>query len=140
MPRPAPVSPAGEVGGNETILLVEDDPGVRKIATRILTTRGYQVRGVENGEAAIALLEGYADPVDLLLSDVVLPGMSGREVAARVRAMRPGIKVLFASGYTDDVILQHLLDTGDEVILQKPFTDADLTRKVRAVLDHPPER
>jgi len=95
---------------------------------------------VENGEAAIALLEGYADPVDLLLSDVVLPGMSGREVAARVRAMRPGIKVLFASGYTDDVILQHLLDTGDEVILQKPFTDADLTRKVRAVLDHPPER
>jgi len=140
VPRPAPVSPAGEVGGNETILLVEDDPGVRKIATRILTTRGYQVRGVENGEAAIALLEGYADPVDLLLSDVVLPGMSGREVAARVRAMRPGIKVLFASGYTDDVILQHLLDTGDEVILQKPFTDADLTRKVRAVLDHPPER
>ncbi len=76
----------------------------------------------------------------MLLSDVVLPGISGRDLAGRVRELRPGIKVLFASGYTDDVILQHLLETGGEVVLQKPFTEADLSRKVRAVLDHPPER
>ncbi|HEV8125196.1 MAG TPA: response regulator [Gemmatimonadales bacterium] len=138
--RPAPAAKEGSDHGNETILLVEDDPGVRKIAARILAARGYRVLEAETGDAALAVLAQHAGTVHLLLTDVVLPGMSGREVAARVRALRPGIKVLFASGYTDDVILQHLLEAGDEVILQKPFAEADLSRKVRAVLDHPPER
>ena len=133
--RPAPAVSHGSDRGEETILLVEDDPGVRKVATRILVGRGYQVLQAESGEEAIPVLEQHTGVVHLLLSDVVLPGISGRELAGRVRAMRSGIKVLFASGYTDDVILQHLLNTGDEVVLQKPFREAELARKVRALLD-----
>jgi signal transduction histidine kinase len=134
-PRPAPVPGSVRETGEETVLLVEDDPGVRKIANRILSGRGYRVLEAAEGDEALNIVSQHQDTIHLLLSDVVLPGLSGRELAARIREQRPGIRVLFASGYTDDVILQHLLEAGDEAVLQKPFTEADLSRKVRAVLD-----
>jgi CheY-like chemotaxis protein len=134
-PAPAPVPGSVRETGEETVLLVEDDPGVRKIANRILSGRGYRVLEAAEGDEALNIVSQHQDTIHLLLSDVVLPGLSGRELAARIREQRPGIRVLFASGYTDDVILQHLLEAGDEAVLQKPFTEADLSRKVRAVLD-----
>jgi len=88
-----------------------------------------------DGENALIVLEQYSDSVHLMMTDVVLPGIGGRELAERVAATGREIKVLFASGYTDDVILQHQLVTRDVALLQKPFSAAGLARKVRQVLD-----
>ncbi len=129
--RPAP---AGQ-GGDETILLVEDEPEVRRVGARMLRGRGYRVLEAPDGEAALALIATYAETIHLLLTDVVLPGLGGRELAERVTRERPAIRVLFASGYTDDVVLQHQLVTDAVAFIEKPFTAAALGRKVRDVLD-----
>ena len=122
--------------GSETILLVEDEPAVRLVSARMLETRGYRVLLANTGEEALRLLEAAREPVHLLLTDVVLAGgMNGRVLAERVRALRPGFKVLFVSGYTSDVTILHGLLEKGITLVQKPFTAGSLGGKVREVLD-----
>jgi CheY-like chemotaxis protein len=124
--------------GSETILLVEDEDSVRELACRILMGEGYLVLEASNGEEALQISANYPDSIHLLLTDVVMPGgMSGRQLAANLSALRPQMKVLYMSGYTDDAIVHHgVLDEGI-AFLQKPFTLIMLTHKVRQVLDTP---
>jgi two-component system cell cycle sensor histidine kinase/response regulator CckA len=121
-------------GGTETVLLVEDDDLVRKAARRILETEGYRVMEAANGVDALALAEPFAGPIDLLLTDVVMPRMNGRDLAAALQASRPGIKVIYVSGYSGGVI-----DSDDprerRAHLRKPFSPAALLGKVREELD-----
>jgi len=129
-PRPT----AASTPGTETILLVEDNGGLRKLARRILVSSGYRVLQAADGEEALLVLERYQEPVHLLLTDVVMPGMNGRVLAERVGAVRPGMNVLYTSGYTDEAIVHHgVLDEGTAFV-GKPFTAAELLRKVREVL------
>jgi CheY-like chemotaxis protein len=121
--------------GTETILLVEDEDQIRAVARNILASAGYRVLEARAPLEALSISEQHTDGIDLLLTDVVMPGMNGRLVAERVRAMRPGIRILFMSGYTDDTILHHgILEMG-VAFIQKPLTPDALTRKVRQVLD-----
>ena len=121
--------------GNETILLAEDEASVRAVATAVLTARGYKVLAAADGESALALARDYPDRIDLLLSDVVMPGMNGRELAEALERERPELRVLFASGYTDDALLLQGIRTDEISFIQKPFTAAELTRRVRGLLD-----
>jgi len=128
VPVPAP-------HGTETVLVAEDDAQIRDFVTRVLSAKGYRVLPASDGFDALRLCGEYADPVDLLVTDVVMPRMGGRELASRVETAKPGIRVLFVSGYTEDAISHHgILEAGLE-FLQKPFTTDDLLRKVRKVLD-----
>jgi PAS domain S-box-containing protein len=128
-------SPVTVARGTETVLLVEDEEAVRGLAERILRSAGYEVLAAGSGAAALALFEEHGSEVDLLLTDVVMPRVSGRELAERLATLRPGLRVLYMSGYADDAIVQHgVLDPGTRFI-GKPFSSADLTRKVREVLD-----
>ncbi len=128
-------TPAKRQGGTETILLVEDEPQVRALARGILTRAGYTVLEAEHGVAALELCERFQQPIQLVLTDVVMPMMSGRELVERLRTVRPEAKVLLMSGYTDDTIVHHgLLDRG-VAYLQKPIMPETLTKKVREVLD-----
>ena len=128
------VAPA-TLRGTETILLVEDEEQVRAIALNILRRQGYQVMPAQNAGEALLICERHAGGIDLLLTDVVMPQMSGPELAKRLAASRPEMKVLCMSGYTDDSIVRHgVLETG-VAFVQKPITPALLTRKVREVLD-----
>ncbi|HET9270598.1 MAG TPA: PAS domain-containing protein [Vicinamibacterales bacterium] len=120
--------------GSETVLLVEDEPALRALTKRVLSSAGYTVIDAGNGDEALAALAAYQGPVHLMLTDVVMPGMNGRDLATRVVALRPAIKVLFASGYTDDAIFRHgVLDDGSQFI-SKPYAPAELRRKVREAL------
>jgi two-component system, cell cycle sensor histidine kinase and response regulator CckA len=121
--------------GTETILLVEDEDQVRSVAFGILRRNGYQVIEARNAGEALLLCEKHADPIHLLLSDVVMPQMSGPELAKRLAQVRPDMKILCMSGYTDDAVLRHGLVESGLAFLQKPFTSETLPRKVRAVLD-----
>lgn len=121
--------------GNETVLVVEDEDGVRRLAERILRRVGYQVLVAQSGAEALAVCERHAGPIDLLLTDVVMPEMSGRDLAERLIERLPRIAVLYMSGYTDNAIVHHgILDQGTRFI-GKPFSAAELTRKVHEVLD-----
>ena len=130
------VGAAGEIlTGTETILLVEDDAGVRRLVRSVLTTAGYTVLECQNGTEALLMSEGFGGGIALLLTDVVMPGMSGKELAAKVAARRLTVRVLYMSGYTDDAIVHHgILDAGT-AFLEKPFSPAVVLRKVRAVID-----
>jgi two-component system, cell cycle sensor histidine kinase and response regulator CckA len=122
--------------GSETILLVEDEDSVRKLAHHILLNEGYRVLEAPNGEEALQVSEGYAGPIHLLLTDIVMPGgMSGRQLADCLSALRPQMKILYMSGYTDDAIVHHGVLDADLAFLQKPFTLNTLMYKVREVLD-----
>ena len=123
-------------GGSETILLVEDAEWVRTLARQVLESAGYRVLEAGNADAAIKLCESInGDRIDLLLTDVVMPGMSGNDMSRILLAKHPGMPVLYMSGYTDDAIVQHgVLEAGIN-FLQKPFTPGALTLKVRQVLD-----
>jgi two-component system, cell cycle sensor histidine kinase and response regulator CckA len=126
--------------GAETILLVEDEPAVRDVVGRFLQNAGYHVLARGDARAAIALMERPEVTVDLLLTDVVLPGMNGKQLHQHLCAMRPGLRVLFMSGYTDDVIAKHGLVDPSIALLEKPLTQAALLRAVRSVLDGLPLR
>ena len=123
------------IGGSETILLVEDAEDVRDLARDILGLMGYNLMTASNPVEAIQVSQDHSGVIHLLLTDVVMPGMSGRQLADRLVADRPGLKVLFMSGYTDNAIVHHgVLDPGTAFV-QKPFTPDSLSRKVREVLD-----
>jgi PAS domain S-box-containing protein len=128
-----PASPAG-VHGSETILLVEDDERVRAVARRILASNGYRVLVAGNGKEALDICAKRDAPIDLILSDVVIPDLSGFDLAARVQKDRSGIRALFMSGYTDHPMLKSGVPRGMN-FLQKPFTPITLATKVREVLD-----
>ena len=122
-------------GGTETVLLVEDEDTVRNLCARILGDLGYKVMEARNGGEAIAGAQGYGERIDLLLTDVVMPGMSGGELATQMVLHHPEMKVLFTSGHTDDVIVHHgVLDEGVSFI-SKPYSSEGLARKIREVLD-----
>jgi PAS domain S-box-containing protein len=121
--------------GTETVLLVEDDELLREVLQETLERNGHQVLVARDGAEALQIVDGHPDPIQLLLTDLIMPGMTGRTVADHIAAARPGIKVLMISGYTDDaVVRQGLLDEG-VAFLGKPFTPETLLRKVREVLD-----
>jgi two-component system cell cycle sensor histidine kinase/response regulator CckA len=121
--------------GSETILLVEDSEPLRKLAKSFLDSRGFQVLSAESGEDALEVAKRFGGPFDLLLTDVVMPGMNGRILAENLLLRQPGIKVLYMSGYTDSFIAGHgVLDPGIH-LLHKPFIEEVLIRKVREVLD-----
>ena len=121
--------------GSETILLVEDDPGVRVATRRFLEEHGYTVLEAHHGFEALHLCHQHAGPIHLLITDVVMPGMSGRELVERMVTIRPHIAVLYISGYTDSTMLHHGVSETTITLLQKPFTADALVRKVREVLD-----
>ncbi|MCH7626416.1 MAG: GAF domain-containing protein [Chloroflexi bacterium] len=122
--------------GKEKILLVEDEPMVREVTAHVLREQGYTVVEAANGvEAVRAFSEDTITDIDLLLTDIVMPLMSGRELAEKVKLMHPGIKVLYASGYTDDEIVRREIMTDDRQFIMKPFTPLTLTKKVREALD-----
>jgi PAS domain S-box-containing protein len=133
-PDTLPVLERDTEKGTETILLVEDEPALRRLTKRILASAGYTVLDAGGGDEALAMLAAYDGPVHLLLTDVVMPGMNGRDLATRVVARRSGIRVLYASGYTDDAIFRHgVLDDGSRLI-SKPYAPGELRRKVREIL------
>jgi two-component system, cell cycle sensor histidine kinase and response regulator CckA len=121
--------------GTETILLTEDAPALRGTARQILERYGYTVLVAQNGTEALTLAQSCRGLIHLLLTDVVMPGMSGRELAERFTAQRPESKVLYMSGYTDDAVVRHGVLRPGIAYLQKPFTPESLAHKVREVLD-----
>lgn len=136
-PTPEPLAPAEATGGTETVLLVEDDEGVRRTAREHLLALGYTVIEAENGPAALQQLQAQGG-IELLFTDVVMPGgMTGRELADAAVRLRPGLRVLYTSGYTENAIVHHgRLDSG-VLLLAKPYRRADLARAVRAALQAP---
>ncbi len=120
--------------GSEVVLLVEDEAGVRDLAREYLEMSGYSVIAAEDGHTALELAAMHAGPIHLLMTDVVMPGIGGRELADRVTKLRPGIKVLYMSGYTDQAFAHQGILENDAVLLQKPFTLATLASKLREVL------
>jgi CheY-like chemotaxis protein len=121
--------------GTETVLLVEDDAPVRDLAVCVLESRGYRVLAAGDGLQALQFGKQHDGAIHLLLADVVLPHMSGRELAEQLRSARPEMRALYMSGYTDDAIVQHGVLAPGVVFLPKPFTSEDLTQMVRDVLD-----
>jgi CheY-like chemotaxis protein len=131
----ARVSKTDSLEGSETVLLVEDEVSVRELARRILEKYGYVVLDAAGYDDARRICEQHDGQIHLMLTDVVMPGANGREVANLVQPLQPEMKVLYMSGYTDDTIVRHGVLDSDTAFLQKPFTPAALARKVREVLD-----
>lgn len=122
-------------GGAETILIAEDEPDLRELTRIFLQDYGYTVITAPSAEEAIEMAENLGDPIHLLLTDVIMPGMSGRQLAERILHKRPNTKIVYMTGYTDDMVMQHdVLEPGVQ-LLQKPFTRSDLAMKVRETLD-----
>jgi CheY-like chemotaxis protein len=117
---------------------VEDEDAVRALGGHVLRSSGYTVLEAADGAEALRRAKAYLRPIHLLVTDVVMPEMGGRPLADRLLALHPEARVLFASGYTDDAVVRHGVREGQVPFLPKPFTPADLARKVREVLDAPP--
>ncbi|MGB7821769.1 MAG: ATP-binding protein, partial [Candidatus Sulfotelmatobacter sp.] len=132
----APLSLA-TAGGSETILLVEDEDSVRQLVRETLQSRGYHVLEAGNGNAALALAASHPDTIHLVITDVVMPGLSGHELVQQLLPTRPGAKVLYLSGYAEDAFASPLAAEDQKAFLQKPFTLQNLSRKVREVLGPP---
>jgi PAS domain S-box-containing protein len=134
----SPVAPTPPPSNREVILLVEDEAAVRVLEQRVLEIGRYEVLVAADGEEALALLDRHAGPIDLLVTDVVMPGISGRELAEAAARRRPGLRALFLSGYTPDEVLKQGVRTEEAHFLQKPFTPSALLAKVRDILAGPP--
>jgi two-component system cell cycle sensor histidine kinase/response regulator CckA len=117
-----------------TVLLVEDEDAVRMFGARALRNKGYNVVEAPSGEAALKLLDDGADRIDVLISDVVMPGMDGPSMVRRARDKRPGMKVIFISGYTEDSLRKRMEVAGDVHFLAKPFTLQQLAGKVKEIM------
>jgi two-component system, cell cycle sensor histidine kinase and response regulator CckA len=127
-------APHVAAGGTETILLVEDEDSVRQLVRETLSARGYQVVEAGNGEDGLAAAARHNGPIDLIITDVVMPGMDGREMVKLLAQTRPETKVLFLSGYTEDSIASEGTPETGPAFLQKPFTLQNLSRKIREIL------
>jgi signal transduction histidine kinase/ligand-binding sensor domain-containing protein/ActR/RegA family two-component response regulator len=123
--------------GSATVLLVEDEDAVRRLASRVLERAGYVVLTAASADAAMEVASSFDGRIDLLLTDVVMPGRSGRELAEQLMPMHAGMRLLYASGYTEDAIIRHGVSSQQTAFLEKPFTPNALLRKVRQVLDAP---
>jgi two-component system cell cycle sensor histidine kinase/response regulator CckA len=134
-PPKAPVRVPSLASGTETILLVEDEPSVRALASEVLQLSGYTLLESSSASEAIRIAEAFPDPIHLMVTDVVMPRMSGRELARRLGTILPDTRVLFMSGYTEDAIVNHGVIESGAGFLQKPFTPSELARKVREILD-----
>ena len=128
-----------ECGGCETVLLVEDEESVRQLVRETLEAKGYKVIEAEDGGSAMSISAAHPGVIDVLITDLVMPGMNGRELAKLMEASRPGIRVLYLSGYTEDAILHQGVLQGGSAFLQKPFTLQALSRKLREVLSESKE-
>jgi two-component system cell cycle sensor histidine kinase/response regulator CckA len=136
--EPESLGPRAEkdaVGGSETILVVEDEEELRKVTGTLLESAGYKVLQAESPQQALALVRKYGAAIDLLLTDVVMPKMSGVELSSQVRQAHPSVKLLYMSGYAGELVAQHGLDRSKTQLIEKPFTRAKLLRKLREVLD-----
>ena len=134
-PEEARPAPAAVPRGDETVLLVEDEPEVRDLAREILEASGYTVLQACDPQDAVLIAERHAGPIRLLLTDVIMPRQSGRALAERLRPLRPELQVLFMSGYTNEAIVRHGVLEPGTLFIQKPFTPEALGRKVREALD-----
>jgi CheY-like chemotaxis protein len=135
---PAGAAAAVKIGparGSETVLIVEDEGAVLKLTRRALEAQGYTVLAAADGGDALRIVERHGGTIHLLLTDLVMPGLSGRELADQLQVRRPGIRVLYMSGYPGDAVVQHGSLTPGSAFLQKPFSPDSLARKVRDVLD-----
>jgi PAS domain S-box-containing protein len=138
VPDDAPATSAPPVSlpaGSETVLLVEDEEIVRAVARRVLEQAGYTVLEAATGQEALQILAHHTGPVDLVVSDVVMPHMSGRELVEQLKASWPHLRALLMSGYTDDAVVRHGILSAETAFIQKPFTASDLAHKVRDTLD-----
>ncbi len=126
--------------GAETVLLVEDDAEVRQLIHRALTSYGYQVLEAITGQHAVELAREHEGPIHLLVTDVIMPKISGADLAGLIKPVHPETRVLYVSGYTNDAIIRHGIMTANVNFLQKPFTPAGLASKVRHVLDSREDR
>ena len=129
--------PPRALRGRETVLLVEDDEGVRRVISQILKGYGYHLLEAANGDEALLAAERWTGPIQLMITDVLMPGMSGRELARRLADRRPDLRVLYTSGYTDEAIVRHDALGAGIAFIQKPFTPEALAQKAREVLDLP---
>lgn len=125
-------------GEGTRVLVVDDDAAVRDVACRVLRRAGYEVHSAEGGESAIARARELGDSLDLLLTDIVMPGMNGRELAERLRAERPDLPVLYMSAYTEDEVILQGVRVAEVAFVAKPFTLQDLVRAVEDVLGSRP--
>ena len=123
--------------GTETVLLVEDEPAVRGLVREILAAAGYVVLEAASGAEALRRSRDYDGPIHLMMTDVVMPGMSGRELASEIVPTRPGLRILFTSGYTNDDLGPHGVLGPGRAFVQKPLTPDDLAERVRELLDRP---
>jgi two-component system cell cycle sensor histidine kinase/response regulator CckA len=137
LPAPAPEAAAPVPLGLETVLLAEDEESVRDLAAHTLRKQGYEVLVASNGDEALRMARSADGTIHLLLTDVIMPGMNGRELAERLAAERPALKVLYTSGYNDGVIGRHGILAPGVAFVPKPFSPRDLARRVREVLDAP---
>ncbi len=134
--RPAcgPSRPVGRGRPSETVLLAEDEDGVRRLLQRALEHHGYSVLPAASGEEAETIERNHGGPIHLLVTDVVMPGMGGRELADTIKSRRPQLKVLYMSGYTNDEVVRHGVIVARDAFLQKPFTPTSLVAMVRATV------
>ncbi len=134
--RIQPQNAAGKVaGGSETVLVVEDEPDLRELTRIFLEAYGYKVLAANNAEQALQMADAFPQTIDLVLTDVIMPGMSGRQLVEKILLRRPKARIVYMTGYTDDMVVQHKVLEPGVNLLQKPFTKFDLAERVRATLD-----
>jgi CheY-like chemotaxis protein len=134
--QPRVASPPAALAAGEHILIVEDEPAVRYMTTRALKEHGYTVLEASDGPEALKLVEQANGALDLIITDVIIPGLDGAELARRAASVKPDLPILFMSGYTDDDIVRRGLLERDKPFLQKPFTPDALVRRVAELLEH----